>query len=411
MQAPRGTFDVLPEAESRYAAIERICGGILGRAGYGRIETPAFESTDLFTRGVGEATDIVSKEMYTFDDGGGRSMTLRPEGTAPICRAYSEHGMHRLQQPVRLWYMGSFFRHENPQAGRFRQFNQIGAEALGSDQPALDAELIVLLAEVLEAVGVRGCELRVGSLGSPERRAEYRVELAGYLRENAGRLTEDVRNRIDSNPLRAFDSSDPETRKVMEAAPRLADFLDAADAAHFSEVTALLDAVGIRYTVDTALVRGLDYYTRTVFEFTSPALGAQSGVGGGGRYDRLVEMLGGPQTAGIGWAAGVERIILASEGIDVEAQNQAVLTVPLTAERLADAFRIASELRRAGFGASTEVTGRSLKAALKHADKTGKRWVLIVGDEEASLKDLSDGSQTELEGPDAASVISMIGRE
>src|SRR5207253_2054356 len=269
LQAPRGTFDVLPEQAAARAAVEREARRIFEAAGYGRIETPTFEATELFARGVGESTDIVQKEMYSFDDGGGRSVTLRPEGTAPVCRAYVEHGMHRWAAPVRLYYVSSFFRHERAQAGRYRQFWQVGAEALGSDDPALDAESIALLATLLSQVGVRAVRLRLSSLGSADSRAEYRARLQDYLREHEAALSSEVRSRIELNPLRAFDSDDRETQRVMQGAPRLLEHLSRQDAEHFAAVRALLDEASITYEVDSTLVRGLDYYTRTVFEFTS----------------------------------------------------------------------------------------------------------------------------------------------
>ncbi|MBA3328308.1 MAG: histidine--tRNA ligase, partial [Solirubrobacterales bacterium] len=311
-QAPRGTFDVLPQDADARTSLEGTARRVLEGAGYRRIETPVFESTELFARGVGASTDIVQKEMYTFDDGGGRSITLRPEGTAPICRAYVEHGMHKQPQPVKLWYLSSFFRHERMQAGRYRQFWQVGAEALGSDDPAVDAETIVLLATLLDELEVSGLRLRLGSLGSPATRAAYRDALVAHLKSHEAELSEDVRERIELNPLRAFDSAHEPTQRVMERAPRLIDALDADDAEHFAAVRELLDRTQVDYEIDPTLVRGLDYYTRTVFEFTSDALGAQSGVGGGGRYDGLVAQLGGPATPGCGWAAGVERMLLAA---------------------------------------------------------------------------------------------------
>ena len=310
-KAPRGTFDILPEAEPGRQRIEDTAREMLQAAGYGRIETPAFEDTGLFERGVGESTDIVRKEMFTFEDQGGRSITLRPEGTAPICRAYVEHGMHRLPQPVKLWYRGPFFRYERPQEGRFRQFNQIGAEAIGAGSALVDAELIVLLAGTFADLGIPDAELLLSSLGSPAARAGYRDELSGYLREHEGDLSDDVRDRIDANPMRAFDSDHAGTRAVMEGAPQMLDRLAGEDAEHFAEVRSLLDDAGVAYTLDGSLVRGLDYYNRTVFEFTCDRLGAQSGLGGGGRYDGLVELLGGPPTPAVGWAAGIERILLA----------------------------------------------------------------------------------------------------
>ena len=292
-QAPKGTFDVLPEESARRARVEQAARSIFERAGYERIETPAFEDTELFERGVGRSTDIVNKEMFSFEDQGGRRITLRPEGTAPICRAYVEHGMHTLPQPVKLWCMGPFFRHERPQAGRYRQFSQIDAEAIGSDDPLADAELIGMLDELLRGLGVPGVELRLASLGSLDARVRYLERLKAYLHEREADLAKEVRERIDLNPLRAFDSDHEGTRAAMAEAPKLLDHLDDADAAHFEQVRSLLDAAGIAYSLDPTLVRGLDYYTRTIFSFVCDRLGAQSEVGGGGRYDGLVEQLGG----------------------------------------------------------------------------------------------------------------------
>jgi histidyl-tRNA synthetase len=400
IQAPKGTYDVLPQDAAGRRALAAHAERILAAAGYSRIETPIFESTELFVRGVGGATDIVQKEMYSFDDGGGRSLTLRPEGTAPVCRAYVEHGMHKLAPPVKLWYLSPFFRAENPQRGRYRQFWQVGAEAIGSESPETDAELIVLLHELLDAMGVRGARLRLASLGQPETRGAYREELVRYLRAHESELSEEVRGRIDLNPMRAFDSSDPGTRAVMAQAPQLLDRLAPDDAEHFEQVKALLDAAGIAYELDPTLVRGLDYYTRTLFEFTSDALGAQSGVGGGGRYDRLIEQIGGPPTAGMGWAAGVERILLAApEQPSAPDVVDVLVTVADRESREAhtSAFIIAHEARRAGLAAQLELTGRSLKSALKHADRIQARYVALVSDaEQTSLKDMSSGEQKEL---------------
>jgi len=407
VQAPRGTFDVLPADARRRTLIEGAARKVLEAAGYERIETPAFESTELFARGVGEATDVVQKEMYTFDDGGGRSLTLRPEGTAPICRAYVGHGMHKLAQPVKLWYLGSYFRHEAPQAGRYRQFWQVGAEALGSDDPAVDAESIALLAELLAELGVRGLRLRLSSLGAHDTRAAYREELQAYLHAHADRLAAEVRARIELNPLRAFDSGDPGTQAVMADAPLLLDRLGDEDRAHFAAVRALLDDAGLAYEVDGTLVRGLDYYTRTVFEFTSDELGAQSGVGGGGRYDGLVEQLGGAPTPGMGWAAGVERIMLAA-GDQPQALPPVDLYVAFVgAEHRRAAFRIAALARHAGLHAQLELAGRGLKGQLKHAGRLRARYVAILGDEGTALKDMETGEQRELE-PDA--VIAAVQR-
>ncbi len=396
IKAPRGTYDILGEQASARAALESRARAILESAGYERIETPVFESTELFARGVGASSDIVRKEMFSFQDAGGRELTLRPEGTAPICRAFVEHGMHKRRLPVKLWYLSSFFRHERAQAGRQREFWQVGAEALGSDDPALDAESIVLASTLLSELGVRQVRLRLSSLGSPERRASYREELTAYLRANEGELSEEVRARIDLNPLRAFDSEHPGTATVMRGAPRLLDQLEDDDELHFAEVRALLDAAGITYEVDPTLVRGLDYYTRTVFEFTSEALGAQSGVGGGGRYDRLVEELGGPATPGIGWAAGVERILLAGE-VPVAAPAPVELFVALedgSTAALVSAFGLLTQARTAGLSAQMDLgKGRALKRQLSHAGSIGARYVAIVGESGAVLRDMQQGQQ------------------
>jgi histidyl-tRNA synthetase len=391
IQAPKGTNDVLPEEAARREVVEAQAKRILGAAGYRRIETPAFEATELFTRGVGEATDIVQKEMYTFGDGGGRSLTLRPEGTAPVCRAYLEHGMRKLAQPVKLWYMSSFFRAEAPQRGRYRQFWQVGAEAIGSAAPETDAELIVLLADLLESLGVKGTRLRLSSLGTPAARAQYRDDLRAFLRAHEQQLSQEVRARIDLNPMRAFDATDPGTRAVMGDAPKLLDQLPEDDAEHFRVVRELLDDAGVRYELDPSLVRGLDYYTRTVFEFTSDALGAQSGIGGGGRYDGLIEQLDGPPTPASGWAAGIERMLLASGELLVPADYVDLFVAVSAPDQARIGFELAREARRAGLQAQLELAGRSLKGQLKHADRIGARYVAIVGNAHSRGAD-SDGS-------------------
>ncbi len=416
LKAPRGTHDVLGEQASARGRIETRARALLEGAGYERIETPTFEATELFARGVGASTDIVQKEMYTFTDGSNRSLTLRPEGTAPVCRAYVEHGMHKLRQPVKLWYLSSFYRYERAQAGRQRQFWQVGAEALGSDEPAVDAESILLLSTLLEELGVKELRLRLSSLGGPEARERYREQLQAHLREHAEDLAPEVRERIDLNPLRAFDSDHPGTRATMATAPRLLAYLSPDDAAHFTEVMALLDEAGIAYEIDPTLVRGLDYYTRTVFELTSDALGAQSGVGGGGRYDGLVETIKGPPTPGpptpgMGWAMGVERAMLASNappdvppaldlyiafeqaregaphkggqgaGLASQAQPPAgtVADAASVDTTVRTAFKVLHEARGAGLAAQMELAGRSLKNQLGHAERLGARYIAIVG--------------------------------
>jgi histidyl-tRNA synthetase len=393
IQAPRGTYDVLGDMALAREHLEHEAAAVLERAGYGRIETPVFEATELFARGVGEATDVVQKEMYTLEEGDG-SITLRPEGTAPVCRAYLEHGMHKLPQPVKLWYLSSFFRRERPQAGRYRQFWQVGAEAIGSDDPAVDAESILLLGELLERLGAGGVKLVIASLGSPEARAEYREELQAYLRAHEDQLSEDVRGRIELNPLRAFDAKHPGTQRVMAQAPRLLDRLPPDDLEHFAAVRGLLDDAGIAYEVDTTLVRGLDYYTRTLFEYQSSTLeAAQNALGGGGRYDRLIEQIGGPPTPGMGWAAGVERMLMAAPPPPVAPPPLDLYVAYAKPEFRPAAFRLTTDARRAGHAARMELAGRSLKGQLKQADRAGARYVAILGDEGTALKDMETGEQ------------------
>jgi histidyl-tRNA synthetase len=391
LQAPRGTFDVLPADVPARQDVEDASRRILEAAGYRRIETPAFESTELFARGVGEATDIVQKEMFSFE-----GFSLRPEGTAPVCRAYMDHGMHKLPQPVKLWYLGPYFRHERPQAGRYRQFWQVGAEAIGSDDPSVDAEIIVLLHALLGELGAREVRLRLASLGTPASRAGYRDILQAYLREHADELSADARARIELNPLRAFDAKDPGTQRVMEGAPRLADHLDDDDREHFAQVTDLLGRAGVEWEHDDRLVRGLDYYTRTIFEFTSDALGAQSGVGGGGRYDGLVEQLGGPPTPGCGFAAGVERMLMAAE-VRPQAEAGTDLFLAWEESERADAFVLATEARRAGLAAQLDLAGRSIKGQMKQADRTGARYVAILYPDGTVLRDMDSGQEEKVE--------------
>ncbi len=400
-QAPKGTFDVLPDQAARRAAILATAGSIFARAGYGGIETPIFEDTELFKRGVGQSTDIVVKEMFSFEDQGGRSITLRPEGTAPICRAYVEHGMHTLPQPVKLWCAGPFFRHERPQAGRYRQFTQIDAEAIGSDDPLADAEIIKLLADLLDELGVPGVELRLASLGSIETRARYLDQLKAYLREHEDELSKEVRERIDLNPLRAFDADHEGTRAVMAEAPKLLDKLEESDAQHFQRVRALLDSAGVAYSLDPTLVRGIDYYTRTIFSFVCDRLGAQSEIGGGGRYDGLVEQLGGPPTPAIGWAVGIERILLALGEEKVEQSRDVFVAAAEDAQRHR-AMAIVLELRFAGLSAEVDLAGRSLKGQIRQADRIGARRTLILeADGGAQLRDMQSGEQSQVKASEA----------
>ncbi len=400
-KVPRGTFDVLPDRQALRRRIHDVTRDKLEAAGYGRIDVPVFEDTDLFARGVGESTDIVQKQMFTFEDQGGRSLTLRPEATASVCRAYLEHGMQKLAQPVKLWTEGPFFRHERPQAGRYRQFTQVDAEAIGSDSPLVDAELILLAGDILAELGVEDVRLRLGSLGTPAARAAYLDELRDYLRSRQDELSDEVRGRIDANPLRAFDADHEGTRKVMAGAPTLLDRLDPEDAEHFAAVRELLDGNGVAYDLDPTLVRGLDYYTRTVFEFECERLGAQSGIGGGGRYDGLIEQLGGPPTPGCGWALGVDRIALALEpegaAVSTEQARDGVFVVAEDVAR-ERALALVTEVRRAGITADLDLAGRAIKGQMKQADRVGARYALILaGEAKATLRDMSSGEEREID--------------
>jgi histidyl-tRNA synthetase len=400
-QAPRGTYDLLPEDAVAREGIVTSARELLHHAGFGQIETPIFEDTELFTRTVGEATDIVSKEMYTFTDRSDRSLTLRPEGTAPVCRAYLEHGMHKLPQPVKLWYVGPMFRYEAPQSGRFRQHSQVGAEVIGSDDPAVDAELIHLLDELYRRkLGLKAVRLRLSSIGNPETRAEYERELRSFLLASDV-FDPDQRARIEVNPLRAFDWAGDEVRAVTDEAPKMLDRLDEEDRKHFEELRGLLDAAGIEYELDPRLVRGLDYYTRTVFEFTSDALGAQSGLGGGGRYDRLIERIGGEPTPAVGWATGLERIAQARE--EKEGWRSVPVAVFVVTEPAArgTVFKLVSELRSTGIDTTMDLGGRSLKGQMRQVDRMGAPYAVIIGPEEwsreaATVRDMRTREQREV---------------
>ncbi|WP_326638825.1 histidine--tRNA ligase [Streptosporangium sp. NBC_01755] len=402
LQAPKGTFDWLPPRSERALAVREALTAPARRAGYGYIETPVFEDTALFVRGVGESTDIVSKEMYTFEDKGGRSITLRPEGTASVVRAVLQHGLHNGQLPVKLWYSGSQFRYERAQKGRYRHFWQVGAEALGSEDPALDAELILLAVDGYAALGLTGVRLLINTLGDKECRPVYRAALQDFLRGLD--LDEPTRQRIEINPLRVLDDKRPEVQERLAGAPLVVDHLCGACKAYHEEVRSLLTASGVAYTDDPRLVRGLDYYTRTTFEFVHDGLGSQSAVGGGGRYDGLSEMLGGPALPSVGWALGVDRTVLAmeAEGLfagDGEQTRVQVYGVPLGTEARHRMFLLVTELRRAGLAADMSFGGKGGKGAMKGADRSGASHAVILGDRDiaagtAQVKDLVSGEQT-----------------
>jgi histidyl-tRNA synthetase len=401
LQAPKGTFDWLPPQSERALAVREALTAPARRAGYGYIETPVFEDTALFVRGVGESTDIVSKEMYTFEDKGGRSLTLRPEGTASVVRAVLQHGLHNGQLPVKLWYSGSQFRYERAQRGRYRHFWQVGAEALGAEDPALDAELIILASDGYAGLGLTGVRLLINTLGCKECRPVYRAALQEFLRGLD--LDEATRQRIEINPLRVLDDKRPEVQAQLAGAPLVTDHLCEACKAYHEEVRSLLSASGVTYADDPRLVRGLDYYTRTTFEFVHDGLGSQSAVGGGGRYDGLSEMLGGPALPSVGWALGVDRTVLAMEaeglfGGEAGESRVQVYGVPLGEEARRRMFLLITELRRAGLDADMSFGGKGLKGAMKGADRSGASYAVILGErdiavESAQVKDLVSGDQ------------------
>jgi histidyl-tRNA synthetase len=399
--APRGTRDLLPPESWRWQRVFDVAlNRVFGPAGYEPMDTPIFEHTEVFERGVGEATEVVSKQMYTFNDRGGRSLTLRPEATAGIVRAVLENRLDRGSLPVKLLCWGPMFRQERPQKGRYRQFTQIDIEAIGSEGPAIDAEIIELAARFLSEAGAE-CRLLLNSLGHLDGscRLGYLKALVDYLRTHENELAPEDRSRIDDNPLRAFDSKEEPTIAVMKGAPAITDHLCNDCEQHFDEVRRLLDALDLEYTIDHTLVRGLDYYTRTAFEFVSDDVGAQASVLGGGRYDGLAESLGGGHLPGIGFALGVDRLLLASRTLsEWQPRHVGVFVVALGERARSEALPIVTELRRAGVGADWDLMGRGMKGQMKSADRSGANWAVILGDDEldagvVTLKDLATGEQ------------------
>jgi len=388
VQAPKGTYDLLPPEAALREAVVSVAARVFEAYGYRRIVTPEFEETSLFERGVGEATDIVRKEMYTFSDKGGRSLTLRPEGTAPICRAYVEHGMHKWPQPVKLWYYCPMFRYEKPQAGRYREHYQLGAEALGSSEPAVDAEVITMLGQVFAELGAGPLRLLVNSMGDAACRPEYVEHLRAYLHARQDELCGECRERLDLNSLRTFDCKVESCRAVLDEAPHIADHLCPACRAHFATVLDLLRRAGLDPQLDFRLVRGLDYYTRTTFEFQSDELGpTQNAVGGGGRYDGLVEDIGGAPTPGVGFGSGVERLTLVIRRQAPPPAAPDAFLVSFTEAARPQAFELAQRLRHAGLRADLDLAGRSPKGQLKQAARAGARRAVLLG-----LEELPEGS-------------------
>lgn len=398
IQAPKGVSEYVPPRSAAFEFVRESLIEPARKAGYQLIELPVFEDTELFTRGVGESTDVVSKEMYTFLDRGDRSITLRPEGTAGVMRAVIEHGLDRGQLPAKLWYSGQFFRAERPQAGRYRQFYQVGIEAIGLDDPAIDAEVIAIADAGFKAIGLSKYRLEITSLGDADSRAAHRIDLVKFI---AGmKLDEATAARAALNPLRLFDDKRPEIKEAMAKAPLLVDYLSQSSRAHFEQVKKYLDVLGITYTLNPRMVRGLDYYTGTTFEFVHELLGAQSGIGGGGRYDGLMAELGGQSLSGIGFGLGVDRALLAAEAEGVISENSFVsdlFIIPLGDAAKEMAMKIASDLRSANKSVEIAFGDRALKGAMKGADKSGARYVIVLGDSEISsatveLKEMKTGA-------------------
>jgi len=400
--APKGVPDYVPPASADFHAVRSTFETVIHNSGYGHIELPVFEETGLFARGVGESTDVVSKEMYTFNDRGGRSVTLRPEGTAGVMRAVIEHNLDRGQLPVKLTYSGPFFRYERPQAGRYRQLQQVGVEAIGVDDPALDAEVVCLADRCYRALGLTGYRLELTSLGDSTCRPEYRRKLQDFL--FALPLDEETRRRAEINPLRVLDDKRPEIREMLDDAPLMPDHLSPEAREHFETVTGLLDDMGVEYTLNPRLVRGLDYYTKTCFEFVHDGLGAQSGIGGGGRYDGLMAQLGGQDLSGIGFGLGVDRTLLAleAEGVSAtEGRRVDIYGVPMGHEAKRRLAVVIDRLRRAGVSADMAYGDRGLKGAMKGADRAGARYALVMGEQELAdgtvvLRDLTTRDQHEV---------------
>ena len=398
IQAPKGVSEYVPPRSAAFEFVREALIEPARKAGYQLIELPVFEDTELFTRGVGESTDVVSKEMYTFQDRGDRSITLRPEGTAGVMRAVIEHGLDRGQLPAKLWYSGQFFRAERPQAGRYRQFYQVGIEAIGLDDAAIDAEVIAIADAGFKAIGLSKYRLEITSLGDADSRAAHRVDLVKFIASM--KLDEATTARAALNPLRLFDDKRPEIKDAMAKAPLLVDYLSESSRAHFEQVKKYLDVLGISYVLNPRMVRGLDYYTGTTFEFVHELLGAQSGIGGGGRYDGLMAELGGQSLSGIGFGLGVDRALLAAEAEGVINENSFVsdlFIIPLGDAAKEMAMKIASQLRNAGKSIEIAFGDRALKGAMKGADKSGARYVIVLGDSEISsatveLKEMKTGA-------------------
>jgi histidyl-tRNA synthetase len=407
-QAPRGTADILPEEQPYWRYVEKAIAEVTLLYGYRRIDSPAFEDTTLFTRSVGEGTDIVDKEMYTFDDKGGKSLTLRPEGTASVCRAYIQHGMANLPQPVRLYYVTSIFRYDRPQAGRYRQHYQFGCECIGEDDPAMDTEVIDLAWRFYKTLGLANISLQINSIGCKECRPQYLRALSDYYRRYTDSLCNDCKNRLEKNPLRLLDCKQDSCRNIALNAPGSLENLCPACASHFEKLQKYLGLIGIPFVVNHRLVRGLDYYTRTVFEIQPEDEGSQSALGGGGRYDGLIEQLGGKPTPALGFGIGIERVILNIKKQDIGVPSPPPLQVYIAC--LGDpareaAVKLGAGLRRQGISVVTSTGGKSLKAQLRQANNLGAAYAVIIGEDEVktgtvTLRDMADARQENIKVKD-----------
>ncbi len=402
--APRGTKDILPDTVGDWRYIEEKIRALCKRYGYEEIRTPVFEHTELFQRGIGEATDVVDKEMYTFEDRGGRSITLRPENTAAAVRAYLQNKLYAENALEKLFYIGSMFRYDRPQAGRMREFHQFGVEALGESNPSVDAEIILLAIDFLQSLGLKDLVLSLNSVGCPKCRPVYRQKLQDFFKDKLEDLCDDCRDRFDRNPLRILDCKADSDKPYMQDAPKITDCLCDECNEHFHKVQELLTAAGVEYELDSRLVRGLDYYTKTAFEIKYSPLGAQSAVAGGGRYDGLIEEIGGNPTPAVGFATGLERVLLALEkqGLLPEKENSVdAFVVALGEAAQLEGFKLLNKLRNAGISALMDFAGRSMKAQMKQANKKNARFVLILGDDEVrdsvvTLKDMSNSEQRKI---------------
>ncbi len=400
-QTIKGTHDILPEDSTRWQELEGIIHDVAARFGYSEIRTPIFEDTSLFSRSVGEDTDIVSKEMYTWDDRSGGSLTLRPELTAPVARAFIQHNLGSKSPVQRMYYLGPLFRRERPQKGRQRQFHQFGIEAFGSEYPEQDAEIIAVGQTIFSELGLKDFSLKLNSLGSGECRGYYKKALQDYFNPLKNQLSETSQKRLETNPLRILDTKNPEEQKLLAGAPSIADFWTRDDAEHFSNVQDLLSVLDIPFELDPQMVRGLDYYTRTTFEFISGNLGAQDAICGGGRYDGLVEILGGKPTPAMGFAAGMERILMSMEHNGKKIEGNSVYLINLVESAGGKALQIANEIRELGVTLTMDTLRRSLKAQLRDANRIGAVKVIIMGDDEIKnqtlqIKDLTTGEQEEI---------------